>query len=85
MWDRNTLVYLGIETKQKNMKTQILNKLVKIQKVAELTGMEGKVTLEFTGCTMQEWDNAVESITEYPRYNHFVEVTPKLTVTLLFG
>ena len=47
--------------------------------------MEGKVALEFTGCTMQEWDNAVESITEYPRYNHFVEVTPKLTVTLLFG
>ena len=67
------------------MKKQILNKLVKIQKVTELTGMEGKVALEFTGCTMQEWDNAVESITEYPRYNHFVEVTPKLTVTLLFG
>lgn len=67
------------------MKKQILNKLVKIQKVAELTGMEGKVTLEFTRCTRQEWDNAVESITEYPRYNHFVEVTPKLTVTLLFG
>jgi hypothetical protein len=34
---------------------------------------------------MQEWDNAIENITEYPRYNHFVEVTPKLTVTLLFG
>ena len=38
------------------MKKQILNKLAKIQKVAELTGMEGKVTLEFTGCTMQEND-----------------------------
>ena len=63
------------------MKKQILNKLVKIQKVA----VEGKVALEFTGCTMQEWDNVVESITEYPRYNHFVEVTPKLTVTILFG
>ena len=67
------------------MKKQILNKLTKIQKVAELTGMEGKLTLEFTGCTMQQWDNAVESITEYPRHNHFVEVTPKLTVTLLLG
>lgn len=67
------------------MKKQILNKLAKIQKVAEQTGMEGKITLEFTGCTMLEWDKAIESINEYPRYNHFVEVTPKLTVTLLFG
>lgn len=67
------------------MKQQILNKLAKIQKVAETTEMEGRVTLEFTGCTMQEWDNAVESITEYPRCNHFVEVTPKLIVTLLLG
>jgi hypothetical protein len=67
------------------MKKQILNKLAKIQKVSELTGMEGKVTLEFTGCTMQEWDEAVESITEYPRYKHFVQVTPKLNVILLFS
>ena len=67
------------------MKKQILSKLAKIQKVAEQTGMEGKITLEFTGCTMAEWDAAVESINEYPRYNHFVEVTPKLTATLLFG
>lgn len=67
------------------MKKQVLKKLLKIQKLAEATGMEGKVTLEFTGCTMQEWDEALESINEYPRYNHFVSVTPKLTVTLLFG
>jgi len=67
------------------MKTQILNKLSKIQKVAEQTGMGGKITLEFTGCTMQEWDNVIEGIIEYPRYNHFVEVTPKLTVTLLLA
>ena len=66
------------------MKTKILKKLAQIKKLAEVTGMEGKVTLKFTGCTMQEWDDAVESITEYPRYNHFVEVTPKLNVTLLF-
>ena len=45
--------------------------------------MEGKLTLKFSGCTMQEWDNAVNSITEYPRYNHFIEVTPKLQVALL--
>ena len=66
------------------MKTKILKKLAQIKKLAEATGMEGKVTLKFTGCTMEEWDNAVESITEYPRYNHFVEVIPKLNVTLLF-
>ena len=66
------------------MKTKILKKLAQIKKLAETTGMEGKVTLKFTGCTMQEWDDAVESITEYPRYNHFVEVTPKLNVILLF-
>ena len=66
------------------MKTKILKKLAQIKKLAEATGMEGKVTLKFTGCTMQEWDDAVENITEYSRYNHFVEVTPKLNVTLLF-
>jgi len=67
------------------MKKQILTKLAKIQKVAEQTGMEGKLTLEFTGCSVQDWDNAIESITEYPRHNHFVQVTDKLTVTLLLG
>ena len=66
------------------MKTKILKKLAQIKKLAEATGMEGNVTLKFTGCTMQEWDNAIESLTEYPRYNHFIEVTPKLTVALLF-
>ena len=65
------------------MKTKILKKLAQIKKTAEQTGMEGKITLKFTGCTMEEWDNAIESINEYPRYNHFVEVTPKLNVTLL--
>lgn len=66
------------------MKTKILKKLAKIKKVAELTGMEGNLTLRFTGCTMQEWDNTIESITEFERYNHFISVTRKLTVTLLF-
>jgi len=67
------------------MKKQILTKLAKIQKVAEQTEMEGKLALEFTGCSVQDWDNAIESITEYPRHNHFVQVTNKLTVTLLLG
>lgn len=67
------------------MRNQILNKLKKIQKVAETTGMEGKVSLEFTGCTSQEWDSVIESITEYPRHSHFVNVTAKLTIALLLG
>ena len=65
------------------MKKQILKKLKQIETVAKSTEMEGKLTLKFSGCTMQEWDNAVNSITEYPRYNHFVEVTQKLQVALL--
>jgi hypothetical protein len=73
------------QLKTSKMKKQILNKLAKIQKVAEQTGMEGKISLEFTGCSIADWDNAVESITEYERFNHFVQVTPKLTVALLIG
>lgn len=65
------------------MKTKILKKLSQIKKLAESTGMEGKVTLKFTGCSIQEWDNIIESITEYPRYNHYVDVTPGLSVSLL--
>ena len=67
------------------MKKQILSKLQKIEKVAKQTEMQGTINIEFTGCTMQEWDNAIESINEYPRYNHIVEVAPKLNVALLLG
>ncbi len=65
------------------MKKKILEKLNQIEAIAKLTEMEGKVSLQFSGCSMIEWDDAVNSITEYPRYNHFVEVTPKLQVALL--
>lgn len=68
---------------ESQMKKQILKKLKQINKVAELTGMEGKVTLEFSGCSVQEWDDTIDSISEYPRYRHFVSVTPKLTVILM--
>ena len=67
------------------MKKVILKKLSDIKKVAESTGMEGCLTLEFTDCSINEWDNIINGIDEYPRYNHFVNLTPKLTVTLLLG
>ncbi len=67
------------------MKKQILSKLSKIQKLAEQTGMEGKLSIEFTGCSVYDWDLVIESISEFPRHNHIVQVTPNLTVTLLLG
>lgn len=67
------------------MKKKILAQLAKIQKVAELTGMSGKISIEFSGVSVADWDRAVESITEYPRMNHFVSITDKLTVALLLG
>ena len=67
------------------MKKKILAQLAKIQKVAELTGMSGKISIEFSGVSVSEWDKAVEGITEFPRMNHFVSVTDKLTVVLLLG
>jgi hypothetical protein len=66
-------------------KNEILLKLTQIQKLAELTGMEGRVKLEFTGVTIQQWDVIIHSITEYPRHEHLVTVSPKLTVVLLLG
>lgn len=67
------------------MKTQILNKLNQIKEVAEMTNMSGNITLEFTGCTIKDWDCAVESITEFPRHRHFISVSENLTVALLLG
>ena len=67
------------------MKKQILDKLAKIQKVAEATGMKGEIRIEFDGCTIQEWDEAIESITEYPRHRHNVTVSTGLNVALLLG
>jgi hypothetical protein len=65
------------------MKKQILKKLNQIAKIAIATGIQGKISLNFTGCTVKEFDEAVESISEFPRWKHFVDVAPKLTVTLL--
>lgn len=65
------------------MKKQILAKLKAIAKTAAITKMEGKISVSFSGCSIAEFDAAVEAINEYPRWKHFVDVAPKLTVTLL--
>jgi hypothetical protein len=67
------------------MKKTIIKKLKEIEKVALSTGIEGAVSLEFTGVNLNDWDAAIDSITEYPRHQHFINVTPKLTVALLLG
>ena len=65
------------------MKKQILTKLKAIAKAAAATNMEGKISVTFSGCSIAEFDAAIESITEFPRWKHFVDITPKLTVTIL--
>jgi hypothetical protein len=67
------------------MKKIILSKLKKIEKLADETGMQGTVNLEFDNCSISDWDSAIESIVEYPRNKHFIQVTPKLLVTLLLN
>ena len=67
------------------MKKRILKSLAQIKSVAEKTGMRGRLTLEFSGCTMSEWDSTIESITEYPRLNHIIEIAPHLNVALLIS
>jgi hypothetical protein len=64
------------------MKKQILKKLNKISKLAEI-GIEGQLTLSFSGVSVSEWDSIIESITEYPRYNHNIEINNKLNVFLI--
>jgi len=67
------------------MKKQILTKLNAIAKAAALTQMEGTISITFSGCSVSEFDSAVDSINEFPKWKHFVDVAPKLTVALLMG
>lgn len=67
------------------MKKAILKELNKIKKFASTCPVEGKLTLSFEGYTVAEYDEAIASITEFPRFNHFIEITPKLTVTIILN
>ncbi len=67
------------------MKSEILDKLKAIKELADTTGIQGNLSLEFTGYTIDEWDAELEQITEYPKYKHFIEISPKLIVSLLLG
>ena len=64
------------------MKKQILKKLNVIAKLAEI-GIEGQLTLYFSGVSVVEWDAIIDSITEYPRYNHNIEINKNLNVFLI--
>ena len=65
------------------MKKQIIKNLRAIQKLASVTKMEGKISISVSGCSIDQFDELIESINEFPRINHFIEVAPKLTVAIL--
>lgn len=67
------------------MKAIILKKLKQIEKLAKSTEIKGEISIEFEGVNVDVWDSAIDSITEYPRYKHFVTVCDGLTVKLLLG
>lgn len=65
------------------MKKQILKKLNQIAKIAKVSGVEGKLSVSFSGCSVKEFDEAVESITEFERYRNNVQIAPKLSVNII--
>lgn len=67
------------------MKKQLLKRLNQIAKMAEVTGIQGQLSISFEGCTVKEADEAIEGITEYKRYNHNFEITKGLNVAILFN
>lgn len=68
------------------MKKVILKKLNSIAKFATSLDLSGTVKIYFnidSNCTLNDFDKALSEIVEYPRSNHFVSVTDKLTVMIL--
>jgi hypothetical protein len=67
------------------MKKKIESDLLKIQKVANATGMEGTIHLSYNGISLKEWDLLLASIEGFEMFKHFVSIAPKLTVTLILN
>jgi hypothetical protein len=67
------------------MKKKILRNLYLIKQCAEQTGFKGTLSLTYGGVTVPEWDEIIESITEYPRYKHNVTVAEGVEVVLLLN
>lgn len=65
------------------MKKKVLKKLKAINDLAELTKMEGRLLLRFTGCSVKEWDAVLEQITEFQRENHVIQINDNLIVLLI--
>lgn len=76
-----TDVFLNTRLKIRTRKT-ILNRLKFIKNTAEETKIEGTLSISFTGIAPNVWDEIIESITEYPRVDHIIEVNDKLNVSL---
>ena len=67
------------------MKKLILQQLKSIQKCAEQTGFRGQLSLTYSSIHIGEWDNIIESITEYPRYKHNITIDEGVEVALLLN
>lgn len=67
------------------MKAQILSKLYLIKQCVEQTGFKGNLSLAYMGVSVSEWDEIIESITEYPRYKHNITVAEGVEVALLLN
>lgn len=65
------------------MKEKVLKKLQAISDLAELTKMEGRLLLRFTGCSFKEWDSVLEQITEFQRDKFTIQINDNLIVLLI--
>lgn len=63
------------------MKNKILNILNAISAAEKKTGMEGKLFISVEG-TVNEYEEALKSITNYRRLEHSFCITEKLTVII---
>lgn len=65
------------------LKKEVLEKLSKIKLLADSINLKGNIELSFTGVPVSVWDDVLNSIIEYPKYNHVVEVAEGLNVYIL--
>ena len=67
---------------RKALKELVLKKLCEIKELAESTGCKGQLELSFN-CGWKEFDSMLNSLNEFPKHKHNVEVVEGLNVFLL--
>lgn len=68
------------------MKKEILKKLKALKKLAEQTGLRGRVEIEIPNVNnVAEWENAINSITEFQHEKHVFWIAPKLICYVTIG